>query len=96
MARDINVKQIFKLQNTVQHYAWGSTTLIPELLGVDNTQKRPFAELWMGSHIKAPSHVWLDSRETISLRELISLQPQAVLGKAAAAAFEELLRICRL
>lgn len=87
MAKDINFKQIFKLQNTVQHYAWGSTTLIPTLLGVENKQKRPFAELWMGSHIKAPSYVCLDGGESMSLRELISLNAEAVLGKTVVAIF---------
>jgi len=87
MGRDINLKQIFKLQNTVQHYAWGSTTHIPKLLGVENKEERPFAELWMGSHITAPSYVRLDGEESMSLRELISLDAEAVLGKAVIDAF---------
>jgi mannose-6-phosphate isomerase len=87
MARAIDLKQIFKLQNTVQHYAWGSTTCIPQLLGIENREKRPFAELWMGSHIKAPSYIQLKEDESISLRELISLHAEAVLGKAVIRVF---------
>ncbi|MBN1798368.1 MAG: mannose-6-phosphate isomerase, class I [Spirochaetales bacterium] len=87
MAREINFKRIFKLQNMVQHYAWGSASLIPGLLGIENKQERPFAELWMGSHIKAPSYVHLDGEEMMSVRELINLDAAAVLGKAVIAAF---------
>ena len=36
-----------RLAGTVQHYAWGSPTAIPELLGVA-PDGRPWAELWIG------------------------------------------------
>jgi mannose-6-phosphate isomerase len=87
MAKEINVKRIFKLQNTVQHYAWGSPVWIPELLGIENREKRPFAELWMGSHIKAPSYILMDHEESMSLRELISADADAILGKAVVREF---------
>ena len=51
--------QMYRLDNTVQHYAWGSRTYLPELLGVD-VDGRPFAELWMGTHPVAPSRVASD------------------------------------
>ncbi|HEX8357329.1 MAG TPA: type I phosphomannose isomerase catalytic subunit, partial [Segetibacter sp.] len=48
------VKQkIFKLQGKVQHYAWGGSVFIPQLLGVNNPEKKPFAEYWMGAHPSA-------------------------------------------
>ncbi|MFI6415761.1 mannose-6-phosphate isomerase, class I [Streptomyces sp. NPDC050585] len=44
------------LANTVQPYAWGSRTAIPDLLGTPPTGE-PQAELWMGAHPAAPSRV---------------------------------------
>ncbi|MGW0466293.1 mannose-6-phosphate isomerase, class I [Streptomyces sp. NPDC003027] len=44
------------LSNTVQPYAWGSTTAIPRLMGTPPTGE-PQAELWMGAHPAAPSRV---------------------------------------
>ncbi|MDX3128065.1 type I phosphomannose isomerase catalytic subunit, partial [Streptomyces scabiei] len=43
-----------RLDNTVRPYAWGSTTAIPQLLGVAPTGE-PQAEMWMGAHPGAPS-----------------------------------------
>ncbi|MER5185136.1 mannose-6-phosphate isomerase, class I [Streptomyces sp. NPDC002896] len=43
-----------RLDNTIRPYAWGSTTAIPELLGVEPTGE-PQAEMWMGAHPGAPS-----------------------------------------
>ncbi|MEV0743571.1 mannose-6-phosphate isomerase, class I [Streptomyces sp. NPDC050273] len=45
-----------RLSNTVRPYAWGSTTLIPTLLGVAPTGL-PQAEMWMGAHPGAPSRI---------------------------------------
>src|ERR1700743_2002276 len=42
--------KVFKLRGKVQHYAWGGPAFIPELLGIDNADHRPFAEYWMGAH----------------------------------------------
>jgi mannose-6-phosphate isomerase len=49
-----------RLSNTVRPYAWGSTTAIPELLGVAPTGE-PQAEMWMGAHPGAPSRVTRDT-----------------------------------
>ncbi|MEU8828528.1 mannose-6-phosphate isomerase, class I [Streptomyces sp. NPDC048636] len=70
-----------RLANTVRPYAWGSTTAIPELLGVEPTGE-PQAELWMGAHPGAPSRV---DRGTgaIALSEVIAADPEGELGAAA-------------
>ena len=77
---------IYKLNGVVQHYAWGGTQFIPNLLTLDNKSKQPFAELWMGTHVKGPSKV-----ETIEgailLKDLIKKGPVQKLGKKAAADF---------
>jgi mannose-6-phosphate isomerase len=39
-----------------QHYAWGDTTAIPELIGCQ-PDGQPWAEWWMGTHPIAPSTV---------------------------------------
>jgi mannose-6-phosphate isomerase len=44
------------ITNTPRDYAWGSTTAIPELLGVAPTGS-PQAELWLGTHPGSPSRL---------------------------------------
>lgn len=46
---------MFKLKCEIKNYPWGNTTFIPSLLGLENAQNQPMAELWMGSHDKGPS-----------------------------------------
>jgi mannose-6-phosphate isomerase len=43
-----------RVNGVVQHYDWGDTTFIPELLGVE-PDGRPWAELWLGTHPNGPS-----------------------------------------
>ena len=74
------------LKNTVQKYAWGSTSAIQELLGEKNFSREPVAELWMGAHPKAPSLVNLDGQWT-ALNDLIAQNPQAILGNQVAKKF---------
>jgi mannose-6-phosphate isomerase len=71
------------LQNTVRDYAWGSPTALPELLGVE-PDGTPQAELWMGAHESAPSV--LPSGDT--LYDVVSADPEAVLGADTAERFE--------
>lgn len=76
---------MYRLHNTVQRYDWGSTTLIPRLLGVppDGT---PQAELWMGAHPSAPSLVQLPDRR-VALGALIAADPARHLGPLVLARF---------
>jgi len=83
---------IFKLQNTVKHYDWGSVDWIPELLGQKNKNRIPQAELWMGVNPSAPSRVKLsDNPESGGsgplLSELINREKEALLGKETAEKF---------
>jgi mannose-6-phosphate isomerase len=41
---------IYFLKGVVKNYDWGGNSFLPQLLGVDNTAKKPFAEYWMGTH----------------------------------------------
>ena len=44
------------LHGTVQHYAWGTTDAIPDLLGVP-ADGQPVAEYWLGAHPLSPSEL---------------------------------------
>ncbi|WP_075661571.1 mannose-6-phosphate isomerase, class I [Streptomyces acidiscabies] len=70
-----------RLDNTVRPYAWGSTTAIPHLLGVEPTGE-PQAEMWMGAHPGAPSRT---ARGI--LVEVIGAHPREELGEAAVTKF---------
>ena len=74
------------LKNTVQKYAWGSTTAIQGLIGEKKFSNEPVAELWMGAHPKAPSMVNYKG-QWISLADLIAQNPQAILGEKVAKKF---------
>ncbi|MER6615347.1 mannose-6-phosphate isomerase, class I [Streptomyces xantholiticus] len=75
-----------RLANTVRPYAWGSTTAIPELLGVAPTGE-PQAEMWMGAHPGAPSRVTRGAERDRPLSEVIAAAPERELGEAAVAKF---------
>lgn len=71
------------LHARVQHYAWGSPTAIPDLLGCEG-DGRPWAELWMGAHPAAPSTIDRGSGP-LTLDALIDADPDSTLGPAASA-----------
>ncbi len=41
---------LFKLENVIQPYAWGSKNYLSDLFNIANPDKEPQAELWMGVH----------------------------------------------
>ena len=77
---------ILPLTGKVQHYEWGGTEFIPRLLGQDNPEGQPFAELWIGAHASAPSDAHLDAA-TVPLTDLQAAAPEALLGPAVTEAF---------
>ena len=80
------MRKIGLLKNTIQEYAWGSRTAILELLGQSVPADKPQAELWMGTHPKAPSQVFADGLWR-SLPEVIQESPEETLGQEVAARF---------
>jgi len=78
----------FILRNQIKHYEWGSTELIPRLLGVAG-DGRPWAELWMGSRSGSSSLVSLPAGEA-SLGELIAGDPRHYLGEKTAERYDAL------
>lgn len=65
------------LDVTPRSYAWGSTTAIPQLLGVPPTGE-PQAELWLGCHPADPARVSGGG----TLLECIDADPETELGPA--------------
>ena len=85
----MNIK-IYRLDNPIREYAWGSETFISNLLGTPSPAPAPQAELWLGSNPQAPSLV-RDGEREISLRDLILEDPVEMLGKHAAELFSDTL-----
>ncbi len=67
-----------KLKNSVMHYPWGTADFIPDLLGIDNYEGEPYAELWMGTHPRGESVALEDGRP---VSDIIKSDPQNILGK---------------
>ncbi|MGW7318856.1 mannose-6-phosphate isomerase, class I [Streptomyces sp. NPDC054854] len=74
-----------RLTNTIRPYAWGSTTAIPTLLGIEPTGE-PQAEMWMGAHPGAPSRLERGAGGT-TLADVIAADPEGELGAATVAKF---------
>ncbi|MEU9088460.1 mannose-6-phosphate isomerase, class I [Streptomyces sp. NPDC048357] len=74
-----------RLTNTIRPYAWGSTTALPTLLGVEPTGE-PQAELWMGAHSGAPSRLDRGAGQ-VALSDVIAADPEGELGAATVAKF---------
>ncbi|CAI4416085.1 BDH_1b_G0014560.mRNA.1.CDS.1 [Saccharomyces cerevisiae] len=78
--------KLFRLDAGYQQYDWGkigSSSAVAQFAAhsdpsVQIEQDKPYAELWMGTHSKMPSYNH-ESKE--SLRDIISKNPSAMLGK---------------
>ena len=76
----------YLLTNKIQHYAWGTKdnkAFIPKLLNIRPEPGKPYAELWMGVHPKAPSKL----ENGYTLTEFIKSYPDEVLGPSVARKF---------
>jgi mannose-6-phosphate isomerase len=83
---------VYKLDNTIKHYDWGSPDWIPRLAGRANEEGKPWAELWMGAHPEGPSALALPmalapSGAPMLLPDLIAQDPARYLGEAIAGEF---------
>jgi mannose-6-phosphate isomerase len=79
-------QRLFKIKGIVQHYSWGGYDFIPNLLGIDNKDRKPFAEYWLGAHPNHPSSI--DANE--NLFDYIKANASDVLGKEVAGRFSTL------
>lgn len=73
------------LRNPIQHYAWGSPSAIPRLMG-QSAASEPWAEMWMGAHASAPSRVVIDGGE-VGLDRVAAARAGELLGERVAGAF---------
>jgi mannose-6-phosphate isomerase len=72
----------YTLYNRIQNYDWGTkneSAFIPHLIGAEIEPDRPYAELWIGAHPKAPSEIEI-SGERIPLNKVIEEYPIECLG----------------
>ncbi|MGH3622458.1 MAG: mannose-6-phosphate isomerase, class I, partial [Sciscionella sp.] len=68
------------LRNPVRPYAWGSRTVIAELLGKPVPAPHPEAELWIGAHPADPSMLLGQGGVERSLLEALDADPERHLG----------------
>lgn len=74
---------MYLLENPTQSYAWGSRTVIADLLGQPKSDQ-PQAELWIGAHPDRPSRL-VDAEH--DLRALVARRPRDVLGPTVSETF---------
>ncbi len=82
----MNKNSLYRLSGKVQHYQWGGAAFIPELLGVENSRRQPFAEYWLGAH---ENHSSILTETGTELNACIRLNP-SVLGAQAEQEFKRL------
>lgn len=89
----------FRLFSKIQNYEWGNRNqqaFIPKLLGMPIHPGTPYAELWVGSHPKAPSTIVPHGARGIklpnatTLDQFIQEDPQGILGSQAADTYQGL------
>jgi len=87
---ELNKNKVFRLTGKAQHYAWGGSSYIPQLLHIPNEEKKPFAEYWLGAHDNASSEIVISKDKKIKLNEHISSNPSETLGIDAVTQFGKL------
>ncbi|OHB80342.1 MAG: mannose-6-phosphate isomerase, class I [Planctomycetes bacterium RBG_16_64_10] len=70
---------MLRLYGGVQHYAWGDPDFIPALLGIENRQRRPYAELWLGAHPDLPAKADV-AGALVPLHTLLDQSAERILG----------------
>jgi mannose-6-phosphate isomerase len=72
---------MYQIKGRFQHYDWGGYTFMPALFNIDNSDKIPFAEYWLGVHSGGPTTVALNDVTKTSLDALITSNKPLYLGK---------------
>jgi mannose-6-phosphate isomerase len=83
-------QKVFKLRGKVQHYAWGGSIYLPQLLSIDNPEGRPFAEYWMGAHDKGPGELLTSEDRSVPMNKYIGDHEEETLGPYTASRFGRL------
>jgi mannose-6-phosphate isomerase len=79
----MDLPPVFALDGAERDYAWGSTTVLPQLLGRE-PDGRPLAEIWYGAHPDGPAYV---PALGTTVDAVIANDPARVLGAATAERF---------
>ncbi len=79
--------RLLRLRCGVQHYDWGDTEAIPTLLGIENENHEPYAELWIGAHPNLPSQAVI-GEAAVPLDALVGSVPEILLCSEVASRFE--------
>ena len=82
--------KIFRLEGKIQHYEWGGNSWLPEVLHLENPEKKPFAEYWLGTHDRGTAEMILPNDSRIKLNEYIREYPKQTLGAQIASEFGRL------
>lgn len=77
---------MFRLDNPIRSYAWGSQTVMAEYFG-RTPSGSPEAEMWMGAHPDSPSTARAADGTAARLDHLIQTSPETFLGPVNAEAF---------
>ena len=67
--------QFFEMIDPVQHYSWGSRSVLAQMQGRPSPSEQPEAELWIGAHRSAPSQLVLQAGPQ-PLNELLLEKPE--------------------
>lgn len=68
----------YLMKNRIKDYAWGHSSYIPRLLGLDWPDGKPAAEMWMGAHSSATSMIlvagkWIELDGWIADHSILAL-----------------------
>ncbi|MHB9153137.1 MAG: mannose-6-phosphate isomerase, class I [Spirochaetales bacterium] len=85
-----NSAPVFKLENTIRNYAWGSYDGLSLFAGIQQDAGKPSAECWMGDHPDAPSSIILPEGNRLSLQRYIRDYPMKTLGEEVFSEFGDL------
>lgn len=72
---------LWKLKNIIKNFDWGSIEDIPKYFHINNPDRKPLAEIWMGVHPAGCSIAINPQGEAIELDQLIKNNPLAMLGE---------------
>lgn len=73
---------IYKMDNPIKDYPWGSYTAINELYNISNIANKPQAEMWMGCHPNGSSQLVDEENNKLNIADFIKQTPESILGEA--------------
>jgi mannose-6-phosphate isomerase len=81
----------YKILGAVQHYDWGklgSSSKVAQFYSKQTStpidETKPYAEIWFGTHVAAPSKIILENGSTELLSDHIQKDPAGILGEKVA------------